>query len=144
MKTLEGQVGLVTGGARGIGRAIALELAKEGADLGIFDLQAEGLEETAVQVRERGRRVLPLTGDVTRAEDAREAVQRTLSELGRLDILVNNAGITRDGLLMKMREEDWSQVLDVNLKGTFLFSQAVVRHFLKQRSGRIFQLHWQC
>jgi 3-oxoacyl-[acyl-carrier protein] reductase len=137
MNPLEGQVALITGGARGIGRAIALKLADDGADLALFDLSKEGLEETAALVRAKGRRALALPGSVTKAEDAKAAVERTLADLGRLDILVNNAGITRDNLLMRMREEDWDLVLDVNLKGTFLFSQAVVRHFLKQRSGRI-------
>jgi len=140
MSSLQGQVALVTGAARGIGRAIAIHLAEEGADLALFDLQAESLGETAVLVRELGRRALALTGNVTRAEDAKGAVQQTISDLGRLDVLVNNAGITRDGLLMRMKEDDWTQVLDVNLKGTFLFSQAVVRHFLKARAGRIINI----
>ena len=140
MNPLGDQVALITGGARGIGRSIALKLADDGADLALFDLSLEGLEETAALVRAKGRRALALPGNVTKAEDAKAAVERTLAELGRLDILVNNAGITRDNLLMRMREEDWDLVLDVNLKGTFLFSQAVVRHLLKQRSGRIISI----
>jgi 3-oxoacyl-[acyl-carrier protein] reductase len=81
-----------------------------------------------------------IRGDVSRPEDAREAVERTLSELGRLDVLVNNAGVTRDNLLLRMRDEEWSEVLDANLKGTFLFSRAAAKHFLRQRSGRIINI----
>ncbi len=140
MSVLANQIALVTGGARGIGRAIALELAGRGADLALFDLAPGGLEETAGLVRAKGRRALVIAGDVTKGEDARTAVERTLAELGGLHILVNNAGVTRDGLLMRMREEDWDLVLDVNLKGTFNFSQAAVRHLLKQRAGRIISI----
>lgn len=140
MNSLNDQVALITGGARGIGRAIALELADRGADVALFDLSAEGLEETAAMVRAKGRRALVLKGSVTVAEDARAAVEATLGELGKLQILVNNAGVTRDNLTMRMREEDWDLVLDVNLTGTFRFTQAVLRHFLKQRSGRIISI----
>jgi 3-oxoacyl-[acyl-carrier protein] reductase len=140
MNPLQDAVALVTGGARGIGRAIALQLAKDGADVALFDLAAGGLEETAGAVRALGRRALTISGDVTRGEDARGAVERTVAELGKLDILVNNAGVTRDGLLLRMREEDWDLVLGVNLKGTFLFSQAALKCFLKQRSGRIISI----
>jgi 3-oxoacyl-[acyl-carrier protein] reductase len=137
---LANQIALVTGGARGIGRAIALELAGLGADVALFDLSVAGLEETAGMVTGKGRRALSLAGDVTKGDDARKAVERTIGELGGLHIVVNNAGVTRDGLLMRMKEEDWDLVLDVNLKGTFNFSQAAVRHFLKQRAGRIISI----
>jgi 3-oxoacyl-[acyl-carrier protein] reductase len=140
MTPLKGQAALVTGAARGIGRAIALQLAGDGADLALFDLIPAGLEETAALVREKGVRALVITGDVTKAEDARGAVERVIAELGGLHILVNNAGVTRDSLILRMREEDWDLVLDVNLKGTFHFSQAVARHFLKQKAGRIISI----
>jgi 3-oxoacyl-[acyl-carrier protein] reductase len=138
VSTLANQVALVTGAARGIGRAIALRLADDGADLALFDMAPP--EDTATAVRAKGRRAIVIPGDVTRADDARGAIEKTIAELGKLDVLVNNAGITRDGLLMRMGEADWDLVLDVNLKGTFLFCQAVVRHFLKQRSGRIISI----
>ena len=140
MSVLANQIALVTGGARGIGRAIALELAGLGADVALFDLSVAGLEETAGLVKARGRRALSLSGDVTKGDDARMAVERTIADLGGLHIVINNAGVTRDGLLMRMKEEDWDLVLDVNLKGTFNFSQAAVRHFLKQRAGRIISI----
>jgi 3-oxoacyl-[acyl-carrier protein] reductase len=134
------QVALVTGGSRGIGRAIAVRLAQEGADLALFARSQAGLEETAVLVRETGRRALTIAGDAARVEDARGAIERTLAELGRLDVLVNNAGITRDNLLLRMRDEEWAEVLDTNLKSTFLFSRAAARQFLRQRSGRIINI----
>ncbi len=140
MNPLQGQVALVTGAARGIGRTIALQLAGDGADLALFDVSEAGLAETAAAVREKGRRALAIAGNVTRAEDARGAIEKTIAELGGLHILVNNAGITRDNLMMRMKEEDWDLVLDVNLKGTFLFSQAVLRHFMKQKAGRIISI----
>jgi 3-oxoacyl-[acyl-carrier protein] reductase len=140
VSVLANQIALVTGGARGIGRAIALELAGLGADVALFDLSVAGLEETAGLVKARGRQALCLSGDVTKGDDARMAVERTIADLGGLHIVVNNAGVTRDGLLMRMKEEDWDLVLDVNLKGTFNFSQAAVRHFLKQRAGRIISI----
>ncbi len=135
--SLNGLVALVTGASRGIGRAIACRLAEEGAGVALFARNAAALEETAAEVRGRGRNALAIAGDVSRPEDARGAVEKTLEGLGRLDVLVNNAGITRDNLLLRMSDEEWISVIDANLKGTFNFSRAAARHFLRQRSGRI-------
>jgi len=135
--SLKGKVALVTGGARGIGRAIAERLGSAGADLALFDVLPE-LEAAAAElaaglgVKVRGYRV-----NVTVAAEVDAAVEAVLRDLGRLDVLVNNAGITRDNLLMRMKDEEWDAVLAVNLKGAFLCTRAVARPMLKQRSGRI-------
>jgi len=137
---LSGQVALVTGASRGIGRAIACRLAEEGASVALFARNAAALGETGAQVEAAGGRALAIAGDVSRPDDARGAVEKTLEALGRLDILVNNAGITRDTLLLRMSDEQWSEVIDANLKGTFLFCRAAAKHFLRQRSGRIINI----
>jgi 3-oxoacyl-[acyl-carrier protein] reductase len=130
-------VALVTGGGRGIGRAIALNLAQDGADIALFDLDENGLNETRPLIEKIGRKVLTVKGNVSKLEDAENAVKEVLDKLGKIDILVNNAGITRDTLLMRMSEEDWDLVISVNLKGAFNFSKSVIRHMLKQRKGKI-------
>lgn len=137
MARLDGKIALVTGAARGIGQAIAVKLAAEGADVVLCDLQRDWLEETAGQIRALGRRAECVAVDVSRAADVQAAVKAALAQCGRIDILVNNAGITRDGFLVRMSEEDWDAVLDVNLKGTFLFTRAVCRPMIKQRAGVI-------
>jgi len=137
MGSLDNRIALVTGAARGIGQAIAEELAAEGADLGLCDLQTDWLAETAERVRKAGRRVVCVAADVSRAEPVGEAVDAVVRDLGRIDLLVNNAGITRDKLIARMSEEDWDAVLDVNLKGTFLFTKAASRYMMKQRGGAI-------
>ncbi|MGQ9662344.1 MAG: 3-oxoacyl-[acyl-carrier-protein] reductase [Kiritimatiellia bacterium] len=140
MGSLDGKVALVTGAARGIGQAIALQLAAEGAELSLCDLKEEWLADTASAVARLGRKVLCGACDVSAAPAVGETVNRTLETLGRLDILVNNAGITRDGLLIRMSEEDWDAVLNVNLKGAFLFTKAASRLMMKQRSGAIINI----
>ena len=137
---LEKQVALVTGASRGIGRAISLELARQGADVALFSRSRDSLEPCAQEVRSLGRRALVISGDVAQADDARKAIEGTIAELGRLDVVVNNAGITRDGLVLRMKDEDWSAVIDANLKGTFFFARAAAKHFLRQRSGRIINI----
>lgn len=137
MGFLDGKVALVTGGSRGIGRAIALRLAEEGADLAICARNVAAAGEVAVAIEALGRRCLVRQADVADAEQAAELVAATIAELGRLDVLVNNAGVTRDNLLMRMKEEDWDQVLAVNLKGAFNCVRAAVRPMLKARGGRI-------
>jgi 3-oxoacyl-[acyl-carrier protein] reductase len=137
MGRIDGKIAVVTGAARGIGRAIAEELAREGADLALCDVKEEWLAETAAAVRAAGRRVLCLGVDVSQSAPVNAAVGRVLAEFGRLDILVNNAGITRDGLLVRMSDEDWDAVLSVNLRGAFLFSRAVAKPMMKQRGGCI-------
>ncbi len=137
MGFLDGKVALVTGGSRGIGRAIALRLAEEGADLAICARNAAAAGEVAVAIEALGRRCLVRQADVADAEQAAELVAATIAELGRLDVLVNNAGVTRDNLLMRMKEEDWDEVLAINLKGAFNCVRAAVRPMLKARGGRI-------
>ena len=137
MGLLDGKVALVTGGSRGIGRAIALRLAAEGADLAICARNAGAAGEVAAAIEALGRRCLVRQADVADAEQAAELVAATIAELGRLDVLVNNAGVTRDNLLMRMKEEDWDEVLAINLKGAFNCVRAAVRPMLKARGGRI-------
>ncbi len=134
---LAGRTALVTGASRGIGKAIAVRLAAEGADVALVGRQKETLEETAAAVRALGRKAVVCVSDVSRSEDAKKAVEAVVAELGRLDILVNNAGITKDGLLARMSDEDWSAVLDTNLKGAFAFMKAAARPMMKQESGAI-------
>jgi 3-oxoacyl-[acyl-carrier protein] reductase len=136
--SLEGRVAVITGGGRGIGRAAALALADAGADVMVaVSRDTAAAEGVAEEVRSRGRRALARQADVSSGEQAEALVAATVEELGKIDILVNNAGITRDGLLMRMSEEDWDAVLDVNLKGTFNCTRAALRRMVRQRSGRI-------
>jgi 3-oxoacyl-[acyl-carrier protein] reductase len=136
---LHGKVAVVTGASRGIGRAIALRLAREGADLALIARSEEGLSAVVSEARDlyRERKLLPIACDVSVAGNVQEAIERITGELGRIDILVNNAGITRDNLLLRMSEEEWDEVLAVNLKSVFNLSKAVSRHMLRSRSGRI-------
>ena len=126
---------MVTGAARGIGQAIAVKLAAEGADLALCDLQQDWLAETAGQVAALGRRAACYAVDVSNAAAVQSVVDQVAKDFGRIDILINNAGITKDAYLIRMTEADWDQVLDVNLKGAFLFSKAVGRIMMKQRAG---------
>ncbi|HLG19691.1 MAG TPA: 3-oxoacyl-[acyl-carrier-protein] reductase [Bdellovibrionota bacterium] len=137
MGQVDGKVAVVTGAARGIGRAIAEILAENGADLGICDLKEEWLTETAEAVSQFGRKVKCVAADVSRAESVTHAIDEITQAFGRIDILVNNAGITKDSLLVRMSEEDWDAVINVNLKGTFLFTKAVARPMMKQQGGNI-------
>jgi 3-oxoacyl-[acyl-carrier protein] reductase len=134
----ENKVALVTGSARGIGRAIAETLASRGASLVIADLRAELAAATAQEIAaSTGQRTLAVAVDVVNSDSVKAMIDRVLAEFGHLDILVNNAGITRDNLIMRMEEADWDLVLDINLKGAFICSKAVVRTMMKQRYGRI-------
>ena len=135
MGQLDGKIAIVTGAARGIGQAIALRLAREGADLALCDLQAEWLEETSGKVKALGREASAYSCDVSNNKSVQACVDQMHKDFGHLDVLVNNAGITKDGLIARMSEEDWDAVLDINLKGTFLFSKAVGKIMMKQRSG---------
>ena len=137
MKPLENKIALVTGAARGIGQAIALQLASDGADLALCDVKVEWLAETAAKVQALGRRAQVYAMDVANGAAVGEAVTKVAADFGRIDVLVNNAGITRDTLLIRMTEEDWDAVLDINLKGAFLVTKAVVKYMMKQRSGAI-------
>ena len=137
MGLVDGKVAVVTGGSRGIGRAIALRLATEGADLAICARNLETASAVAAEIEGLGRRCLVRQVNVAEAEQASGLIASTIEELGRLDILVNNAGVTRDNLLMRMKEEDWDEVLAINLKGAFNCAKAAVRPMLKARGGRI-------
>jgi 3-oxoacyl-[acyl-carrier protein] reductase len=140
MKQLENQIAVVTGAGRGIGRAIALKFAAQGADIVAVDLKTDFVQETVDEVRKLGRKAWAVAANVAEAASVEAAAEQILKEAGRVDILVNNAGITKDGLLMRMSEADWDAVLDINLKGTFLFTKAFSRAFVKQRSGRIINI----
>jgi 3-oxoacyl-[acyl-carrier protein] reductase len=137
MKQLENQIAVVTGAGRGIGQAISLKLASAGADVAVVDLKAEFCDDTVQKVRALGRKAWAFAANVSEAASVEAAVEQILKEAGRVDILVNNAGITKDGLVMRMSEADWDAVLDINLKGTFLFTKAFSRSLLKQKSGHI-------
>ena len=135
---LDGKCALVTGASRGIGRAVALKLASEGAKVA---LNFAGNEAAANEVRQEieaaGGQAILVKADVANEAAVQEMVQKTADAFGRIDILVNNAGITRDGLLARMKEEDWDAVLSTNLKGVFLTTKAVAKLMMKQRAGRI-------
>ncbi|MGA8943553.1 MAG: 3-oxoacyl-[acyl-carrier-protein] reductase [Thermoactinomyces sp.] len=138
---LTDKVAVVTGGSRGIGRAIALSLAKAGADVAIFYAgNHTAAEETVAAIRETGRKAAAFQVDVSRSDQVEKAFKEVQSSLGQVNILVNNAGITRDNLLMRMKEDEWDQVIDTNLKGVFLCTKAVARSMMKQRSGRIINI----
>ncbi len=137
LRSLEGKVAIVTGAAQGIGRAIAETLARHGADIAVADLDSGRSRETAEAVEKLGRRALTVKVNVADWDDVKGMVDQVLKECHRVDILVNNAGITRDGLLLRMKEEDWNLVLQVNLNGTFHCTKAVLQPMTKQRYGRI-------
>ncbi len=134
---LDGKVALVTGGARGIGREIALLFAREGADIAICDVNREVALATQKEIEALGRRALSFETDVTVAKQVEEMMNIILDNFKHLDILVNNAGITKDNLLLRMSEEDWDKVLAVNLKGVFNCTKAACKIMVKQRSGKI-------
>jgi 3-oxoacyl-[acyl-carrier protein] reductase len=141
MIDLEGKVALVTGGSRGIGRTIAVTLAQYGADVAVNYVHQENAAQVCVEeIHLLGRRAIAIQADVGEMEQARDLVKSVSDQLGHLDILVNNAGITRDTLLMRMRESDWDSVLRVNLKGAFNVSQAALRGMMRQRWGRIINI----
>ena len=131
---------LITGGAQGIGKAIALGMAKEGANIGIADVNIENAENTAQEVRTLGVKSIAVKLDVSNQDNVSNTFQTFVKELGAFDILVNNAGITRDTVLLRMKEEDWDAVLNVNLKGSFLCSKEAVKIMAKQRSGKIISI----
>jgi 3-oxoacyl-[acyl-carrier protein] reductase len=139
--SFDGRVALVTGAARGIGRSIAETIAVKGGQVVLADLNFEQVNETALEIaKNSGNKTFALPVDVSDTVNAKEMVTKAIEEFGRIDILVNNAGITRDTLIMRMEEADWDAVIDINLKGAFNCSKAVVRSMMKQRYGRIINI----
>lgn len=136
---LANEVAIVTGAARGIGKAIATKLAAEGAIVVLSDVSND-VHDTSKEINQNGGQSVAIVGNVTKAEDCEAMVKLALDNYGRLDILVNNAGITKDNLLMRMSEEDWDAVLNINLKGTYLCTKAAIRSMMKQRSGKIINI----
>lgn len=138
---LEGKAVLVTGASRGIGREIALELARQGANVAVnFSGSEAKANETVDEIKAMGRDAFSVKCDVSNSESVASMVKETIDRFGKLDVLVNNAGITRDNLLMRMKEEEWDDVININLKGVFLCTKAVTRQMMKQRSGRIINI----
>jgi 3-oxoacyl-[acyl-carrier protein] reductase len=139
--SLQGKVALITGGSRGIGAAVAQTLATAGAAVVVCARNGEAAAATASAIAAQGGQALGVAADVSRAEDAERLMKACLERFGRLDILVNNAGITRDGLVLRMKDGDWSDVLAVNLNGAFYCARAALRVILKQKqSGRIINI----
>ena len=134
----EGKVALVTGASRGIGRAIALALAAAGADVAVNYAGSEAAaKEVAAEIEAMGRKAFVIQADIASTEASTAMVDAVVKEFGRVDVLVNNAGITRDGLLMRMKEEDWDAVITTNLKGVFNCTKAAIKYMMKQKSGNI-------
>ena len=137
---LSDKVAIVTGASRGIGRSIALALASQGAKVVASARNAEALAELIAKIKSQGGDALAVVGDVAVEDDANNLVKKAVEVYGQVDIFINNAGITRDGLLLRMKNADWDAVLDTNLKGAFLCTRAVAKVMSKQRSGRIINI----
>ncbi|MFJ5769942.1 3-oxoacyl-[acyl-carrier-protein] reductase [Psychrobacillus sp. OK032] len=141
MGKLDGKSAIVTGASRGIGKDIALYLAKEGAKVAVnYSGSKEKAEAVVEEIKALGGEAFAIQANVDQSEDIKELVSATLEQFGSIDILVNNAGITRDNLLMRMKEQEWDDVLNTNLKGVFLCTKAVTRQMMKQRAGRIINI----
>jgi len=134
---LKDKVALVTGAGQGIGKAISLRLAKEGAHIAVCDIKTDIAEGCVAELSPLGVKAKAFACNVADAKQAEECVNKVIDNFGRVDILINNAGVTRDNLLMRMKEEDWDLVLSVNLKGTYNFTKAIIRPMMKQQSGKI-------
>ncbi|MEI4768609.1 3-oxoacyl-[acyl-carrier-protein] reductase [Psychrobacillus sp. FJAT-51614] len=141
MGKLDGKSAIVTGASRGIGKDIALYLAKEGAKVAVnYSGSKEKAEAVVEEIKSFGGEAFTIQANVDQAEDVQNLISATLENFGSIDILINNAGITRDNLLMRMKEQEWDDVLDTNLKGVFLCTKAVTRQMMKQRKGRIINI----
>ncbi len=141
MFDLSGKAALVTGGSRGIGRAVSLALACQGAQVAVnYRSNEAAAKSVADEISAAGGRCETIRGDVAQAEDARRLVESTVAAFGRLDILVNNAGVTRDDLLLRMSEQQWDEVVNLNLRGAFLCTKAALRPMIRQRWGRIINI----
>lgn len=137
---LTGKVAVITGAAQGIGRAIALCLTEKGADIAVADINQERAETVAREIEAGGRRAFAIKVNVASLKDCEELMKTTVEKLGKIDILVNNAGITRDTVLLRMKEEQWDDVIQVNLKGTFNCTKTAIRYMFRQQSGRIINI----
>ena len=138
---LQGKTAVVTGGSRGIGRAICLELARQGANVVVnYSGSEQKAKDVVIEIETLGVRAIAVQANVAQVEDVEALMKQALESFGSIDILVNNAGITRDNLLMRMKESEWDDVIDTNLKGVFLCTKAVTRQMMKQRSGRIINI----
>jgi 3-oxoacyl-[acyl-carrier protein] reductase len=138
---LQNKIALVTGGTRGIGKAIVLTLAESGADVAFtYRSSKESADAIVAELRAKGRRTAGYQSDAADFTQANDIVQKVIQEFGRVDILVNNAGITKDGLLMRMSENDWDTVIDTNLKSVFSFTKAVCRQMMSQQAGKIINI----
>lgn len=138
MARFEGKAAIVTGASRGIGREIALQLGREGAKVAVnYSGSKEKAEEVVALIQEAGGEAFAIQADVSNADSVKNLVDETIQTFGSLDILVNNAGITKDNLLMRMKEDEWDAVIDTNLKGVFLCTKAVTRQMMRQRAGKI-------
>jgi len=141
MGMLDGKVALVTGAARGIGKAIALKFAEEGADVAFTDIAInEAAEETVAEIAAYGHKVKAYASNAAKFDETQTVVEQIVQDFGRIDILVNNAGITKDGLVMRMSEEQWDAVIAVNLKSAFNFIHAVVPQMARQKGGSIINM----
>lgn len=138
--SLNGKTALVTGAAQGIGREIALALASDGADVAICDVNLEAAQKTAGDIEAKGKKSLAVKANVAASGDVTAMIDQVVEKFGRIDILVNNAGITRDGLILRMKDEDWDLVLSINLKGAFLCTKAALKYMAKQRGGTIINI----
>jgi len=137
---LKDKVAVVTGASRGIGKSISLALARHGAKIVAVDITLKGLDELLGEIKALGSEGIAVEGNVTVTADTEKMIDQAVAAYGRVDILVNNAGITRDGLILRMKDEDWDAVLSVNLKGAFLCTRAVAKVMTKQRCGRIINI----
>ncbi len=137
---LKDKAAIVTGSTKGIGKEIALEFARRGAKVVVSGRNAERAEAVCAEINSAGGSAIAVVGDVSRMADAQQLIERAIAQFGQIDVLVNNAGITRDNLLMRMKEEEWDEVLSVNLKGAFNCIKSVTRRMMKQRSGRIINI----
>ncbi len=138
--SISGKIALVTGAAQGIGREIALALAADGADVAICDVNLETAQKTAADIEATGRKSLAIKANVASSADVSAMLEQVVEKFGRIDILVNNAGITRDGLILRMKDEDWDLVLSINLKGAFLCTKSALKYMTKQRAGTVINI----
>ncbi len=140
MGRLEEKVAIVTGAGRGIGKGIALRFAQEGADIVVNDIVVENMEGTAAEVRSLGRKAITAKADVSKRDEVQKMVDAALVTFKKVDILINNAAISRHAPFLEMTEKDWDDVMDTNLKGTFLCTQAVARHMVTRKYGKIINM----